>query len=493
MHEREELARSLAPVLVLWPEIPAYSNPDSGLRDQHVHRPDTSPSRRVSGAHIRRDFHPRDVRSILDNAEAYQPRPPLPFTTVAFARAYRDLAHVFFWPLVVLVALALLVIGLAQGLPQEARVPIELGAFVFTAILFLMTLRSPIHAPTNSWHLVNHSVMGLALAVMWFAIRGTVDVLVFISFAVPGAITVYLWVLLKLRATLLLPYRLLRFAIRKLFGRRASRLLRESIVRGSKPADQYTHESELFYRYPGENRAINRSDREGHWAAYSRILSQRDYPRVYYARVLDPDEDEIVVIQYWLNYYYDDWASEHEGDWEMVCVLAKDGVPMEVAVAQHEGGEVRAWNNLESRENHVVLYVAAGSHALYFEAGAHLTTREMFGLEIGAVDAPVIGGPVLKFADFAPRRSEGVVLDDAKVLLIPEPDTETGLWGHPEHSEKCGGNCELNFEWLNFRGHWGAAAFLPGSASGPRGPAYTGLRWDDPRMWLDVVCRKGPP
>ncbi len=185
--EKADLARRLAPVLVLWPEIPANPNPGLGLRGEYAHRPTRSPSQRVSGAHISRDFHPRDVRSILDHAQAYQPRPPLPFMPVAFARAYRDLAKIFFWPLVILVVLALLVVGLAQGVPQGARTAIEVGAFVFTAVLFLVTLRSPIHAPTNPWHLINHFVMGLGLAVMWFAILGYVNVLVLIFLLVPWA------------------------------------------------------------------------------------------------------------------------------------------------------------------------------------------------------------------------------------------------------------------------------------------------------------------
>ena len=493
MQEKEDLARRLAPVLVLWPEIPARPAPGRGIRDEYAHRPTRSPSQRVSGAHITRDFHPRDVRSILDHARAYQPRPPLPFMPVAFARAYRDLASIFFWPLLILVALALLIVGLAQGLPQGARVPIEIGAFVFTASLFLMTLRSPIHVPTNRWHLINHFVMGLGLAVMWVVMLGSIGELFLIFLVVPWATSVYVWIFSRLRATLFAPFRLLRFAVRKLSGRRASRLLREPIVRGPRSADQYTGEGELFFRYPGRNRAIHRSNREAHWAAYSRILYQGDYAKVYYARVLDPDDDQVTVIQYWFSYYYDDWANEHEGDWEMACVLVKDGAPVGVAVSQHEGGEYREWNDLESREGRPVLYVAAGSHALHFEAGAHLTTREMFGLTIGAVDAPVIGGSVLEFVDFTPPDGEGSVLDNATVLLIPEPDPETALWGHTKHSGDCNGNCERNFEWLNFRGRWGAGAFLRGSASGPLGPAFTGLRWDDPRMWVDVVCRKGRP
>ena len=492
--EKEELARRFAPVLVLWPEIPASRYSGRKLREEYAHRPARSSSYRTSGAHVTRDFHPRDIRLILDHAQAYQPRPPLPFMPVAFARAYRDLAKVFFWPLIILVVLALLAVGLAQGVPDAARLPIEIGAFVFIAVLFLMTLRSPIHVPTNSWHLINHFVMGLALAVMWFALVGYVDYILLIFFLVPWATSVYEWVFLKLRVTLFAPYRLLRFIIRTLFRRRASRLatrlLREPLVQGAKPADRYTSDSELFFKYPGENRALHRSDREGHWAAYSRALAAGNYARTYYARVLGPDEDGTTLIQYWFGYYYDDWANEHEGDWEMVCVLTSNDAPVGVAASQHEGGEYRDWSDLELRDGRPALYVAAGSHALYFDAGAHLTSREMFGLKIGAEDAPVVGGSILEHVDFTPPDAEADVLNDARVSLIPEPDPETGLWGHPDHSEDCNGNCESNFEWLNFPGRWGAGAFLRGSASGPYGPAFAGLRWDAPRMWVDVVCRK---
>lgn len=492
--EKEELARRFAPVLLLWPEIPASSDSGHRLRAEYEHRPARSSSRRTSGAHVTRDFHPRDVRLILDHAQAYQPRSPLPFMPVAFARAYRDFAKVFFWPLVVLVLLALLVVGLAQGVPEAARLPIEIGAFVFTAFLFLMTLRSPVHVPTNSWHLINHFVMGVGLAVMWFALVGYVDYILFVFLLVPWATGVYEWVFLKLRFTVTIPYRLLRSAVRLLFRRRASRLaatlLREPLVRGTKPPDRYTGDSELFFKYPRENRALHRSDRAAHWTAYSRILCEGDYPRTYYTRVVGPYEDGVILVQYWFGYYYDDWANEHEGDWEMVCVLTANGAPVGVAASQHEGGEYREWDRVELRGGRPALYVAAGSHAIYFETGTHLTSREVFGLKIGAEDAPVMGGSVLQYVDFTPREGEAEVLDDARVSLIPEPDQETGLWGHSEHGGECSGHCEHNFEWLNFPGRWGATAFLQGSASGPMGPAFAGLRWDAPRMWVDVVCRK---
>ena len=492
--EKEELAKRFAPVLVLWPEIPAGASSGQRLRDEYAHGPSRRTSGRGAGAHIDRDFHPRDVRSILDHAKAYEPRPPLPFLPVAFALAYRDLAKVLFFPLVVLVALALLVVGLAQGVPQSARLPIEIGAFVFLGILFLMTLRSPIHVPTNNWHLVNHFVMGVGLAVTWYTLMGGLNLLVLIFFVVPGATSVYAWVFLKLRATLLVPFRLLRFVVRPILrgwapNMMAPSLPRGRVVHGPKMAEQYSGRSELFFRFPGENRAIHRSDRGGHWAAYSRILSLGDYGKVCYARVVGPDDEGITIVQYWFSYYYDDWANEHEGDWEMACVLVADGAPVGVAVSQHEGGEYREWRELELRDGRPVLYVAAGSHAFYFEAGAHLTSREVFGLRIGAEDATVLGGCPLEYVDFAPRKSEGEILDDAGILLMPDPDPETGLWGHEDHSGKCLWNCEFNFEWLNFRGRWGAAAFLQGSASGPLGPAFAGLRWDAPRMWVDVVCR----
>ncbi|MEX2431602.1 MAG: hypothetical protein WD645_06765, partial [Dehalococcoidia bacterium] len=112
------------------------------------------------------------------------------------------------------------------------------------------------------------------------------------------------------------------------------------------------------------------------------------------------------------------------------------------------------------------------------------------GLRVTSLDAEVFGRDVFEFIDFTPTaQDKSFAVDNAQVLVVPDPDPSTGLWGHLDHDPSCNENCDLNFEWLNFPGHWGAVALtLTMGSSGPRGPAFAGLPWDNPRMWADTVC-----
>jgi hypothetical protein len=264
------------------------------------------------------------------------------------------------------------------------------------------------------------------------------------------------------------------------------------LIQGVKPAHEYTEDSELFYRHPRDGKPIHRADRAAHWSAYSRILAREGdrYPVTCYARVLDPNLDGVTAIQYWFCYYYNDWANEHEGDWESALVLVRGAEPVAVAISSHEAGELRHWEHVEHQDNRPVLHVAAGSHAFYFEAGAFLAERAVAGLRVTSIDAALFGKEILDYVDFAPDESEGEPLIPEQVVLIPDPDEATGLWGHVDHDEGCIGNCAFNFEWMNYQGHWGAVGVsLSGGYSGPQGPAESGLPWDNPYLWADTVCR----
>jgi hypothetical protein len=89
------------------------------------------------------------------------------------------------------------------------------------------------------------------------------------------------------------------------------------------------------------------------------------------------------LLQYWY-FSYDDFYSydyppddllwqAHEGDWEMVTVLVRNGRPVTVGYSQHCTGERRPWAAVERWQGstHPVVYVAAGSHANLFAAGEH--------------------------------------------------------------------------------------------------------------------------
>ena len=102
-------------------------------------------------------------------------------------------------------------------------------------------------------------------------------------------------------------------------------------------------------------------------------------PVVYGRVVTDPAHPGNVVVQYWFFYIYNDWNDRHEGDWEMIQLVfdADDASaalltePTQVMYAQHEGGELSAWDGgpLQRRDGtHPVVFAAEGSHAAYFSA-----------------------------------------------------------------------------------------------------------------------------
>lgn len=497
--QQQLLAERFAPVLMLWPEIPADRTANSGLRDRFARLRARSTSKTISGAHITRDFYPRDIRLILNHAQAWDPRPPLPVVSLWFTRAYRDFARYFFWPIAATVLATLVILSLGQALEGKAKDGIDIGSLVFLGALYLTTLRSPVLTPVDYWHHLNHFIVTAGLAIAWLVTFGTGGLwYIAVIMAVPSASVLLTSVLVRefsgLVSFVLWPLRFTRSSALWILNRRTHVRPRLSmgVLHGVKAPHEYTEDSELFYRHPRDAKPIHRADRNAHWSAYSRIIARdRDrYPVTCYARVLDPNPEGVTAIQYWFCYYYNDWANEHEGDWESALVLVRGVEPVAVAISSHEAGELRHWEHVERQDGRPVLHVAAGSHGFYFEAGAFLAEREVAGLRVTSVDAALFGKEILDYVDFAPDRTEGEGVIPEKVVLIPDPDQATGLWGHVPHDKDCTGNCALNFEWMNYQGHWGAVGVsLSGGYSGPRGPAESGLPWDNPYLWADTVCR----
>lgn len=117
-----------------------------------------------------------------------------------------------------------------------------------------------------------------------------------------------------------------------------------------------------------------------------------DAPRyVYYGRVVR--ESGYIVLHYMYFYAMNAWrsgyhgANDHEADWEQVFVyLAErdDGPPLPVwvAFAAHDfsGDDLRRrWDDPELTRvgEHTVVFVGAGSHAAYTQAGEYLTRFEV--------------------------------------------------------------------------------------------------------------------
>src|SRR4051794_19395472 len=80
-------------------------------------------------------------------------------------------------------------------------------------------------------------------------------------------------------------------------------------------------------------------------------------------------------LQYWFWYFYNDYslalgAGLHEGDWEMIQLRIHDDAPDVAVYAQHTHGEQRQWREGELDGGRPAVYVARGSPAPHFAAGA---------------------------------------------------------------------------------------------------------------------------
>ena len=176
---------------------------------------------------------------------------------------------------------------------------------------------------------------------------------------------------------------------------------------------------------------------------------QRGRPAVAYARITQ--ERGHVALQYWLYYYFNDFNDKHESDWEGIQLSFDAGTvrdalrahPAGAAYAQHEGGEVHAWDDsgLQRVGDHPIVYVAAGSHASHFSSGLWLGHSASAGWGCENTHGAVRRVPL------------------KAVLLDMQP-------------------------WLTFRGRWGQKERGPNN--GPQGP-NTKSRWTAPLTWQDSL------
>ncbi len=256
------------------------------------------------------------------------------------------------------------------------------------------------------------------------------------------------------------------------------------------------------------------------WERYVRIVaadqarppSEQRYPHTIYARVLEGQElpeigtdhplHDAVIVQYWFFSFYNDAWNRHQADWEEIAIfLRRDGAdftPLGAAYASHDEGRWRRWQDIDRVDEggapadngtHPMVYVGRGSHASYFdynENGYHpsmsrkvwvpfvgeFTTPSKFALESRnatdwvATDARNGGNGVRIFTENVKLMPPEVVLRD-----LPRLRLDDEWW------------------WLAYRGLWGAPELLPFfGESGPRGPQWQGIKWDNPFYWVMRHC-----
>jgi hypothetical protein len=234
------------------------------------------------------------------------------------------------------------------------------------------------------------------------------------------------------------------------------------------------------------------------------------YQRKAYAWVVQGSGryEDYIFIQYWLPYFFDDWANIHEMDWEMVSIILKKSGSTEEPIAcvfnAHMGAFRKPWGTVHkvdekgtknSEGMHPVAYVANGSHASYFsDYPSYFNVAEKFLRNmLRAMIRMVNMGK--DFTDYVPIFEEGVRCFP-NIEVIPQPDSNSLWFG--------------DWRWLNFQGKWGSPvqlslweriiAHIPGvrtisklfnrpiRESGITGPNTRGLCWEDPFNWVNLEC-----
>ncbi len=185
-----------------------------------------------------------------------------------------------------------------------------------------------------------------------------------------------------------------------------------------------------------------------------------DMPATIYAHLVrPPGEPDLLVVQYWFYWYYNDWNNKHESDWEGISLLFEASTveealrsgPVLVGYSQHEGGERADWGDekLEREGDRPIVYPSAGSHASYFGSAVYLGRGASEGF--GCDDTT---GPSERIAP--------------EVVLLPD---EVDDPSDP-------------LAWLSFEGRWGERQ--GGPFNGPTGPSVKD-RWLDPMPWFEEL------
>jgi hypothetical protein len=216
-------------------------------------------------------------------------------------------------------------------------------------------------------------------------------------------------------------------------------------------ADLFALPDDFATDFPGKPRTPG-CDYETHFKA---VMGNRQ--PVIYASIGAEDGQPGVALQYWFFYYFNDFNNLHEGDWEMIQLrFEADSVeealgeePIQIAFAQHSGGETADWDapKLEREGDRPVVYASSGSHASYFGPGLWLG----WGENGSGLGCDVTNGDPVRI--------------DPEVRLIPA--TITGA--------------DNPFAWVTFRGHWGEREAWV--YDGPTGPAFK-RQWTAPLSWM---------
>ncbi len=200
---------------------------------------------------------------------------------------------------------------------------------------------------------------------------------------------------------------------------------------------------------------------------------------------------EWTILHYAYFYVMNDWRSgfrglnDHEGDWEQIWVFCDPETCQPVWVSatshDHDGADRRRhWNDpeLELADERPVLYVAAGSHALYFRPGDYVTRIDVPGFR-GLFLARDVVRRMLRIRGDAAERGVGPAVG------VPFIDAASGDGLTIESIEI---RPMENQNWLeNYRGLWGLDTGDPLQGErGPGGPKFD-RQGEIRKSWADPL------
>lgn len=264
---------------------------------------------------------------------------------------------------------------------------------------------------------------------------------------------------------------------------------------------------------------------------FERMLADGEEYR-YHGRVVR--ESGWLIIQYWFFYVYNNWrsgfsgANDHEADWEMMSLYLAEPDEMRPAAAEISGPGVDSWlerlqpewiayashdyegddlrrhwddPEVEKIDGHPVVYVAAGSHACYFQRGEYLTDLELPFLQPLTKAASRFQrfwhNQLRQYEDDGEPSETG---ERTNLFRIPFVDYARGDGLAIGHGQVKGWSAPRILApeegWLSaYRGLWGLYARDPfAGEDAPAGPVYNRDRsmrraWYDPAGWsgLDKV------
>ena len=190
----------------------------------------------------------------------------------------------------------------------------------------------------------------------------------------------------------------------------------------------------------------------------NRLASDGTKPTVYAHVASDPAHPEMIALQYWFFYVFNDFNNLHEGDWEMIqldfdaatarAALSQD--PVAVGYSSHEGAERADWGDDKLElvgGSHPVVYPAAGSHANKYTQALYLGSSAQAGVGCDDTRSPH---------------------DELRPIVKTIPSDAAAA--------------RRAFPWIDFQGRWGE--LQPVFFNGPTGPNLK-TQWTEPITWSE--------